>query len=82
VVILLNHPSMTGKTTGTGEAGSRQWRNAVRSFVYLHNTKKDGLVLEQMGSNYSKDREKIMLSWDNGVFVVREPARQAEWGNR
>lgn len=79
VVILINHPSMTGHTTGTGESGSRQWRNAVRSFVYMHKDKKLGLVLDQRGSNYSKSDSQILLEWRDGVIVEREPEVARNW---
>ena len=30
-VVLLNHPSLSGLTNGSGRGGSMDWRNAVRS---------------------------------------------------
>jgi RecA-family ATPase len=34
-VILLAHPSQTGKATGSGDGGSTAWNNSVRSRLYL-----------------------------------------------
>jgi hypothetical protein len=35
-VLLLDHPSLSGLTTGTGRGGNMDWRNAVRSALYLY----------------------------------------------
>jgi RecA-family ATPase len=35
-VILLAHPSQTGKVTGSGDGGSTAWNNSVRSRLYFH----------------------------------------------
>jgi RecA-family ATPase len=81
VVILVMHPSLTGRTNGSGEAGSVQWNNAVRSRVYLHKDKKDGLVLEIMKGNYARSGDKIPLEWKEGVYVVRGPLDGPRWND-
>ena len=35
-VLLLDHPSLSGMTNNTGRGGSMDWRNAVRSALWLH----------------------------------------------
>lgn len=75
LVILTKHPSLTGRNTGTGESGSVQWSNRVRSRMYLYTEKNTGnRVLELMKSNYSPKGRKIYLEWDAGAFRERESA--------
>jgi RecA-family ATPase len=81
IVILIMHPSMTGKADGSGENGNRQWNNKVRSRVYLHEDKKDGLVLEIMKNNYGKKGDRIPLEWRQGVYVVRGPTTGPRWND-
>lgn len=68
-VLLLQHPSMYGRKTGTGEAGSVQWENAVRSRLYVHKHQQLGLVLEGMKANYSGKAPPLKIRWERGVFV-------------
>jgi RecA-family ATPase len=35
-VLLIDHPSLSGITNGTGRGGNMDWRNAVRSALWLH----------------------------------------------
>ena len=76
-VLLLSHPSQTGRNTGTGESGSTAWNNAVRARLYL--TKPDdGLpeqrIITRKKSNYSSsgDDVKIDLIWQDGVLKPTE----------
>ena len=72
-MLLTQHPSMYGRKTGTGESGGTQWENAVRSRMYLHKHKTQGLILEGRKANYSGEPQPIPLVWRRGVFTVREP---------
>jgi hypothetical protein len=57
-VLLLDHPSLSGLTNGTGRGGNMDWRNAVRSALYLRvpDDKDDACrgirILETQKSNY------------------------------
>ena len=91
VVILTQHPSLQGLSSGSGLSGSTGWNNSVRSRLYLTSDKKaeDDTVreLKTMKSNSGPTGNKLKLRWCNGVFQVDEPpaARhysdpdQAEW---
>jgi RecA-family ATPase len=81
-VILVAHPSRTGIATGSGDAGSTSWHNAVRSRLYLHRKKhpsgdpdrRGPLVLSPMKGNYAPPQDEIELMWEEGRFVpVIEP---------
>lgn len=85
-VLLTAHPSLAGRNTGTGEAGSTAWNNAVRSRLYLtarqHDdgeTDRDFRELKVMKSNYSAPGGVIRLRWRGGVFV-RDDVAQAPAG--
>lgn len=41
-VIALGHPSLSGKASGDGTAGSSAWNNACRSRLYLHYPEPEG----------------------------------------
>jgi RecA-family ATPase len=77
-VVLLSHPSLSGINSGSGISGSTAWHNSVRSRLYFTTAKtRDGeepdknlRTLEVMKSNYGPVGEKIMLRYQNGVFVV------------
>lgn len=76
-VVLTAHPSLSGRNTGTGEAGSTAWNNAVRSRLYLTHTDsadeetedRDARLLKTMKSNYGPSGGAIPLRWKDGVFV-------------
>jgi RecA-family ATPase len=76
--ILLDHPSLTGRNTGTGESGSVAWSNAVRSRLWLTRPKEDDgvaadrdeRVLRVMKSNYGPAGDDIRLRWSDGAFAV------------
>lgn len=71
-VILTAHPSNEGVSSGSGLAGSRAWRNEVRSMMYLTNSKKDEQkdhrVLVTKKANYAQSGGKLDLVWERGVF--------------
>jgi RecA-family ATPase len=82
--VLLNaHPSVAGRNTGTGESGSTAWNNAVRSRLYFTTPKREegqaepsnGLrELKTVKANYTAAGGRIMLRWQDGVFVANDPA--------
>jgi hypothetical protein len=73
-VIALGHPSMAGKTTGSGTSGSTAWSNAARSRLYLRMPKgvETGNVreLEGMKLNYGPKGARLKLRWNRGAFEV------------
>lgn len=75
-VVILAHPSQTGRNTGTGESGSTAWNNAVRSRLYLKRDDmagSDARILTRMKSNYSAsgDDQALLLKWEAGAIVRR-----------
>jgi RecA-family ATPase len=73
-VLLLDHPSLSGLTNGTGRGGNMDWRNSVRSALYLFppddRAEKDrGIrILETAKSNYgpSGGTTQLRLQWAEG----------------
>jgi RecA-family ATPase len=75
-VMLIQHPSVSGLSDGTGRSGSTGWNNSGR---WRHNfTKiKDGDDLRQLEiakNNYGPTGEKVTLRWERGVFVPENAA--------
>jgi RecA-family ATPase len=72
-VLLLDHPSLSGITNGTGRGGSMDWQNATRARLHLETTTEDdgatGRVLEVKKTNYGPAGEKVRLQWEDGCFV-------------
>jgi RecA-family ATPase len=72
-VLLLDHPSLSGMTNGSGRSGSMDWRNAVRAFMYLRPLDNEdgskGRELEVMKINSGAPGEKVKLRWEDGCFV-------------
>ena len=71
-VLLLDHPSLSGLTSNTGRGGNMDWRNAVRSALYLRPAE-DKLeadrgirILETMKSNYGPPGNPLRLVWAEG----------------
>jgi RecA-family ATPase len=67
-VLLLQHPSLSGMSSG------RHWNNAARSRLYLSSIKDDGRdagvrELRVMKSNYGPADERVKIRWQRGVFV-------------
>jgi hypothetical protein len=73
---LLQHPSLSGLTGGSGNSGSRQWQATARSRLYLRPAEaaKDGehedgtFVLQTMKLNEGPDGGKVYLRNDNGIW--------------
>jgi RecA-family ATPase len=80
-VLLLDHPSLSGLTSGTGRGGNMDWRNAVRSALYLR-TPDDkaeadrGIrILETVKSNYGPPGNPVRLQWvDGGLAPEHAPS--------
>jgi len=72
-ILLLDHPSLSGITNGTGRGGSMDWQNATRARLHLETvTDEDGgtaRVLEVKKLNYGPSGEKTRLQWEDGCFV-------------
>jgi RecA-family ATPase len=76
-VLLLAHPSQTGKKDGSGDGGSTAWSNSVRSRLYLKrpdaaggNTDSDTRVLSRMKANYAQAGVEITVRYQRGAFVL------------
>jgi RecA-family ATPase len=70
-VMLIQHPSVSGLSDGTGRAGSTGWNNSGRwrtNFTKVKDSD-DLRQLEIIKNNYGPTGEKIVLRWDRGVFV-------------
>lgn len=82
-VVLLAHPSLTGRNSGSGESGSTAWNNSVRVRMYLHRVIDDDRhepdemvrVLEVMKANYGPKGNEIELRWERGRFVRAHQAK-------
>jgi RecA-family ATPase len=83
-VLLLDHPSLSGITNGTGRGGSMDWQNATRGRMYLETVTEDDAgaerVLTVKKTNYGKEGERILLRWQEGCFIplgTAPPPQQA-----
>jgi len=79
-VLLLDHPSLSGITNGTGRGGNMDWRNSVRSALYLHSSDDRAeadrgiRVLETAKSNYGPPGNPLRLQWaDGGLQLEHAP---------
>ena len=85
-VLMCSHPSLTGISSGSGLSGSTGWNNSLRARMYLsavatekgEEPDKDLRQLDFMKNNYGPLAEKILLRWENGVFVHEFGASSAE----
>ncbi|UGY15571.1 AAA family ATPase [Bradyrhizobium septentrionale] len=72
-VLLLDHPSLSGITSGTGRGGSMDWQNATRARLHLETVSdaEEGIdrILEVKKINYGAPGEKVKLRWEDGCFV-------------
>jgi RecA-family ATPase len=81
-VLITAHPSLAGRNTGTGEAGSTGWSNTVRSRLYLTRPKTEenappdhnARTLRRMKANYAGMGDEIKLRWRDGVLWPDGPA--------
>lgn len=76
--VLLSHPSLTGKATGTGLSGSTAWDASVRSRLYLDTAdQNDHRRLTVKKANYAPSDQEIELAWREGVFVAVDSSEAA-----
>jgi RecA-family ATPase len=77
-VLLLDHPSLSGLTNGSGRGGNMDWRNAVRSALYLRvpedKTEADAgiRVLETQKNNYGPTGQPVRLQWATGGLQLEQ----------
>ncbi|MCA1546448.1 AAA family ATPase [Bradyrhizobium sp. BRP19] len=72
-ILLLDHPSVRGMADGSGTAGSVDWRNSVRSMMYLSDPDKedqDQRTLEVKKTNRVRGGEKVTLRWSGLTFTT------------
>lgn len=87
-VLLLGHPSVSGKSSGSGFSGSTAWNNAVRSRIYLTRPEEgasDERILTRGKANYAKsgDETAIRLFYADGVLHASDDAEDGDsvlWG--
>lgn len=78
-VLLTAHPSMSGRSSGSGESGSTAWNNAVRARLYLDRPSgevaadESERILTRKKSNYARAGESLTLNWRDGVLVANPP---------
>jgi RecA-family ATPase len=83
-VPLIQHPSVSGLSDGTGRSGSTAWNNAGRwrlNFISLKAEGEDDDGLRQLHvikSNYGPTGEKLRLRWERGVFVPESSTSSSE----
>ncbi|WP_052833264.1 AAA family ATPase [Bradyrhizobium sp. LTSP885] len=80
-VLLLDHPSLSGLTNGNGRGGNMDWRNAVRSALYLRvpedkvEAERGVRILETQKSNYGPTGQPVRLQWgDGGLALEKGPS--------
>jgi RecA-family ATPase len=77
-VLLLDHPSLSGLTNGSGRGGNMDWRNAVRSALYLRvpedkaEAERGVRVLETQKSNYGPTGQAVRLQWGDGGLALEQ----------
>lgn len=85
-VLLLDHPSLSGITNGTGRGGNMDWRNSVRSALHLKpaedrdDATRGVRLLECVKNNYAPLGEAMRLEWVDGVLAPEgtvSPTRRA-----
>lgn len=76
MVLLIQHPSASGELDGYAQAGTRVWRNTVRSQLIMGMPKDDSedepsdeRILKVGKNNYGKRGVSIRVKWDDGVFT-------------
>jgi RecA-family ATPase len=71
-VLLIDHPSLSGINNGTGRGGNMDWRNAVRSALWLHSPSEQveadrGIrILETVKINDGPPGNPLRLQWSDG----------------
>lgn len=73
-VLALGHPSLSGKSSGSGTSGSTAWSNAARSRLYLKHPKGSDRgntrVLEGMKANYGPKGSELIVRYHRGAFEM------------
>lgn len=82
-ILLLDHPSLSGLTNGTGRGGNMDWRNSVRAALVMEAVEGDdqarrGGVLKCVKSNYAPLAAPINLEWVDGVLSPEGTASPME----
>lgn len=86
-VILLAHPSASGKASGSGDGGSTAWSNSVRSRLYIKRPESVGgddpdpnlRILSRLKANYAATGVDLSVRWEDGAFVnTVDPAMAGE----
>jgi RecA-family ATPase len=77
-VLLIGHPSLTGRSSGTGESGSTGWGNSVRVRCYLHRLEgpdadDNARVFEIKKANYAASGTRLNLLWQAHRFIITDP---------
>lgn len=75
-VLLLAHPSATGRSSGNGDGGSTAWNNSVRSRIYIKRQEMvngetpdpDIRILSRMKANYAAANVDLTLRYKSGAF--------------
>lgn len=86
-VILTQHPSNEGLSSGSGKSGSTGWHNSARSRLYLTKPKAkddakpdpDARLLKTMKANYGRSDGSVELRWRDGVFQLAATPPAASW---
>lgn len=81
-VLLLAHPSQTGRASGSGDGGSTAWNNSVRSRLYLKRPEAAGgnmpdadiRVLSRLKANYAAAGVEVTLRYSRGAFALEGSA--------
>jgi RecA-family ATPase len=77
-VLLLAHPSQTGRATDTGDGGSTAWNNSVRSRLYLKRLEAAGgnvsdadvRILSRKKANYAQAGAELTVRYSRGAFAL------------
>lgn len=82
-VLLLGHPSVAGKASGSGYSGSTAWNNAVRCRMYLTKPEEGGSderILTRGKANYaaSGDETAVRLFYADGVLHAQNDAADGD----
>ncbi|HEX4410559.1 MAG TPA: AAA family ATPase [Xanthobacteraceae bacterium] len=80
-VLLLDHPSLSGLTSNSGRGGNMDWRNSVRSALYLKPSPDQAeadrgvRILETTKSNYGPSGQPLRLLWaEGGLQLEHQPS--------
>lgn len=82
-ILLLGHPSVAGKSSGSGYSGSTAWNAAVRSRMYLSRPEEgasDERILTRGKANYAKsgDETAVRLFFADGTLHACEDAEDTD----